>query len=82
MIEALAFEPALSRPELLAEPVRLCLEQHREAAWFGEVMVAGIDVRFAGGAKLCEHYGLDMRQAGIAWCWRRAKALHPRWRCA
>ncbi|WP_103953684.1 YbaK/EbsC family protein [Nonomuraea solani] len=64
MSDSLQFVPALSRPELLAEPVRAVLERWAEAPWSEDVQVAEIDPAFAGGSELCDHYGLDPKFGG------------------
>lgn len=64
MTNTLIFEPALTRPELLAPSVAGVIERWRQAPWIDEVRVAEIDPMFARGVDLCEHYGLDLKQAG------------------
>jgi prolyl-tRNA editing enzyme YbaK/EbsC (Cys-tRNA(Pro) deacylase) len=56
MGEVLSFQPALSRPELLAMPVAAALSQ-----WPGadEVLVAEIDRALADTAAFCERYGVS-----------------------
>jgi prolyl-tRNA editing enzyme YbaK/EbsC (Cys-tRNA(Pro) deacylase) len=56
MSEVLSFVPALSRPQLLAEPVAAALRQ-----WPGadEVLVAEIDPALADTAAFCERYGVS-----------------------
>jgi len=55
MTEVLSFQPALSRPELLAAPVAAALGE-----WPGadEVLVAEIDPELADTAAFCERYGV------------------------
>ena len=55
MSEQLSFQPALSRPELLAAPVAEALRTWAEA---GEVQVAEIDPALADTAAFCERYGV------------------------
>jgi prolyl-tRNA editing enzyme YbaK/EbsC (Cys-tRNA(Pro) deacylase) len=55
MSEQLSFQPALSRPELLAGPVAEALRTWAEA---GEVQVAEIDPELADTAAFCEWYGV------------------------
>ena len=56
MSELLLFQPALSRPELLAAPVAAALR-----GWPGadEVMAAEIDPALADTAAFCERYGVS-----------------------
>ena len=56
MSELLSFQPALSRPELLAAPVAAALR-----GWPGadEVLVAEIDPALADTAAFCERYGVS-----------------------
>ncbi len=56
MSEVLSFQPALSRPELLAAPVAAALH-----GWPGadEVLVAEIDPALADTAAFCERYGVS-----------------------
>jgi prolyl-tRNA editing enzyme YbaK/EbsC (Cys-tRNA(Pro) deacylase) len=56
MTEVLSFQPALSRPELLAAPVAAAL---REWAGADEVLVAEIDPALADTAAFCERYGVS-----------------------
>lgn len=56
---ALDFSPALSRPELLAEPVRDALER-LDPGLAGEVRVTPIDASLADTAAFCEAYGVGM----------------------
>ena len=55
MSEQLSFQPALSRPDLLATPVAAALH-----GWPGadEVLVAEIDPALADTAAFCEQYGV------------------------
>ena len=55
MTEVLSFQPALSRPELLAAPVAAAL---REWPGADEVLVAEIDPELADTAAFCERYGV------------------------
>ncbi|HEV2637262.1 MAG TPA: YbaK/EbsC family protein [Actinocrinis sp.] len=60
MTERLALEPALSRPDLLADPVAKAL------AGFGgaeQVQVAPIDPDLADTAAFCEAYGVGLEQS-------------------
>ena len=56
MTEVLSFEPALSRPELLAAPVAAAL---REWPGADEILVAEIDPELADTAAFCERYGVS-----------------------
>jgi prolyl-tRNA editing enzyme YbaK/EbsC (Cys-tRNA(Pro) deacylase) len=56
MTEVLSFQPALSRPELLAPPVTVAL---REWPGADEVLVAAIDPELADTAAFCERYGVS-----------------------
>ena len=56
MSEVLSFQPALSRPELLAAPVAAAL---REWPGADEVLVAEIDPALADTAAFCERYGVS-----------------------
>ncbi|MEV5409601.1 YbaK/EbsC family protein [Thermopolyspora sp. NPDC052614] len=64
MNESLSFVQALSRPDLLATPVRLALERWSGASWFDRVQVAEIDPAAASGLDLCRRYGLDPASGG------------------
>jgi prolyl-tRNA editing enzyme YbaK/EbsC (Cys-tRNA(Pro) deacylase) len=59
MSEVLSFEPALSRPELLAGPVAAALRDWPGAVQGGEVLVAQIDPALADTAAFCERYGVS-----------------------
>jgi prolyl-tRNA editing enzyme YbaK/EbsC (Cys-tRNA(Pro) deacylase) len=62
MSEVLSFVPALSRPQLLAEPVAAALRQWPGAVQGGqgdEVLVAEIDPALADTAAFCERYGVS-----------------------
>ena len=56
MTDVLSFQPALSRPELLAAPVAATLREWPEA---DEVLVAEIDPALADTAAFCERYGVS-----------------------
>lgn len=56
MIGKLATVPALSRPDLLAEPVAEALTRHGAT----DVLVAEIDPEFADTAKLAQAYGVPL----------------------
>jgi prolyl-tRNA editing enzyme YbaK/EbsC (Cys-tRNA(Pro) deacylase) len=56
MSEVLSFQPAQSRPELLAAPVAMAL---REWPGADEVLVAEIDPELADTAAFCERYGVS-----------------------
>jgi prolyl-tRNA editing enzyme YbaK/EbsC (Cys-tRNA(Pro) deacylase) len=60
MSAALSFQPALSRPHLLAEPVAAALR-----AWAGadDVLVAEIDPALADTAAFCERYGVALEES-------------------
>jgi prolyl-tRNA editing enzyme YbaK/EbsC (Cys-tRNA(Pro) deacylase) len=60
MDAALAFAPALSRPDLLAAPVAAALPALPDA---DEVEVAEIDPDLADTAAFCEHYGVSPAQS-------------------
>ena len=53
----LTYEPAMSRPDLLAEPVRAALVAWPDAA---EVLVAGIDPALADTAAMSQAYDVPM----------------------
>jgi prolyl-tRNA editing enzyme YbaK/EbsC (Cys-tRNA(Pro) deacylase) len=57
---ALEFEPALSRPDLLAGPVLAALKTWPGAA---EVQVAQIDPALADTAAFCERYGVTLEES-------------------
>jgi prolyl-tRNA editing enzyme YbaK/EbsC (Cys-tRNA(Pro) deacylase) len=68
MSEVLSFVPALSRPQLLAEPVAAALREWPAAVQGGqggqggqgdEVLVAEIDPALADTAAFCERYGVS-----------------------
>lgn len=61
---SLSFQPALTRPDLLAPAVRVALEKWAAAPWIDDVCAAEIDPQYAAGIDLCQHYGLDPKQAG------------------
>jgi len=56
----LVFSPALSRPELLAEPVLRAL---RELPGADEIEVAEIDPALADTAAFCERYGVSLTES-------------------
>jgi prolyl-tRNA editing enzyme YbaK/EbsC (Cys-tRNA(Pro) deacylase) len=60
MTEQLSFQPALTRPGLLARPVAAALRELAEGAWAeaAEVQVAEIDPALADTAAFCERYGV------------------------
>ncbi|MFF0833978.1 MULTISPECIES: YbaK/EbsC family protein [unclassified Streptomyces] len=64
MAERLLFQSVGDRLDLVADPVREVIQEWRNAEWIGEVRVAEIDPVHAGGADLCEYYGLDIRTGG------------------
>ncbi|MER8005195.1 YbaK/EbsC family protein [Streptomyces sp. NPDC094149] len=57
-------QPVCDRLDLVADPVREVIQKWSTAEWIKEVRVAEIDPVHAGGADLCEHYGLDIRTGG------------------
>jgi len=57
---SLVFSPALSRPELLAEPVLRAL---RDLPGADEVDVAEIDPALADTAAFCERYGVSLTES-------------------
>ena len=60
MTENLALEPALSRPDLLADPVAKALAQLGAAE---QVRVAAIDPELADTAAFCDAYGVRLDQS-------------------
>jgi prolyl-tRNA editing enzyme YbaK/EbsC (Cys-tRNA(Pro) deacylase) len=60
MSEVLTFVPALSRPDLLAQPVTAAL---RDWAGADEVLVAAIDPALADTAAFCEQYGVSPEES-------------------
>jgi prolyl-tRNA editing enzyme YbaK/EbsC (Cys-tRNA(Pro) deacylase) len=60
MAAALAFVPALSRPDLLAAPVAAALSSFPGSE---EIEVAQIDPALADTAAFCEHYGVSPAQS-------------------
>jgi prolyl-tRNA editing enzyme YbaK/EbsC (Cys-tRNA(Pro) deacylase) len=60
MAVALAFAPALSRPDLLAAPVATALPSLPGGA---EIEVAQIDPALADTAAFCEHYGVPQAES-------------------
>jgi prolyl-tRNA editing enzyme YbaK/EbsC (Cys-tRNA(Pro) deacylase) len=57
MTSPLTYFPALSRPDLLAEPVALALAS---LPWADQVQVAAIDPALADTAQFCETYGIAL----------------------
>lgn len=55
----LKFEPALNRKDLLADPVRLFIENWKGFTPVDQILVAEINPQFMGGKELCEHYGIS-----------------------
>jgi len=65
MTEQLSFQPALSRPDLLATPVAAALRSLADGGWAdaAEVHVAEIDPALADTAAFCEQYGIQPEES-------------------
>src|SRR5580693_3002148 len=60
MTLALTYDPALSRPDLLAPPVAAAL---RALPWADQVRVAEIDPTLADTAEFCQAYGVSLEES-------------------
>lgn len=60
----LSLEPALSRPELLAEPTKAAIEElAKSGAAAADIQVAAIDPNLADTAAFCAEYGVGLEES-------------------
>ena len=59
MPEALHFEPAINRPDLLPPTVIELLKNWQGSTLVQDILVTPIDPNFAGSTEFCEHYNID-----------------------
>ena len=62
MPEALHFEPAVNRPDLLPPGIIRLLKNWQGSNPVEDIWVTPIDPQYADSAKFCEHYGVDPQE--------------------